>query len=64
MCIWYLIDISSTQSVFDQNFSDLLDLIHLGFASFRLQVDDFINVFSREDMVTSFNPYVKAKSDQ
>ena len=50
--------------VLDQNPSDLFNLVRLGLVPFRLQIDNLVDVISREDMVTAFDPLGKSKTDE
>jgi len=50
------------QLVFEDDYSNLFDLISFGFSVFeRLQINNFFNSLSVEDMMVSFYSYRKPK---
>ena len=61
--ISYLL-IFSAQTVFENDITNLLNLIGLCFCSSRLQVHDFLNLFSIKDVMAAPNSFLKPKPTQ
>ncbi|MBL8529763.1 MAG: hypothetical protein JNL68_18945 [Burkholderiales bacterium] len=64
MIISYLIDIGLSKLVLDQESPDLLDLIRLGLAPFRLQVHDLLDAIACKDVVAAPHPFDETKADK
>jgi|HubBroStandDraft_1064217.scaffolds.fasta_scaffold849277_1 hypothetical protein len=58
---WNDRDLERFQAIVDYNTPDLLDLIRLALASTGLEVEDLGNSASEEDVVTSFNAFLKSQ---
>jgi hypothetical protein len=62
--ISYLDIRSSRQLIIDYNIADLLDLVGFAFVAGRLQVQDFCHAIADQNVVASFNAFLKAQTFQ
>jgi hypothetical protein len=62
MIISYLIDIVFTEPVFENQISDLFDLVRLCFVPFGLEIDNIGHTVLCEYTVISSNPPIESKT--